>query len=71
MHHARKFFQNFMSSQFLTMTYSSTLNELDFSPARTTLPGISIKLDSASYLLWKAQEVLILHGDGLSWVCEK
>jgi hypothetical protein len=53
------------------MTYSSTLNELDFSPARTTLPGISIKLESASYLLWKAQEVLILHGDGLSWVREK
>jgi len=65
------FSKNFMSSQFLTMTYSSTLNELDFPPARTTLPRISIKLDSASYLLWEAQEVLILHGDGLSLVCKK
>jgi len=37
----------------------------EFSPAKTHLPDISIKLASNNYLLWKAQVILILRGHGL------
>jgi hypothetical protein len=37
----------------------------DFSPAKTHLPDISIKLASNNYLLWKAQVIPILRGHGL------
>lgn len=36
----------------------------EFSPTKTHLPGISIKLASNSYLLWKAQVIPILRGHG-------
>jgi hypothetical protein len=37
----------------------------EFSPAKTHLPDISIKLASNNYLLWKAQVIPILRGHGL------
>jgi len=38
---------------------------LDFTPSKTRLPGISTRLASNNYLLWKAQIVPILRGYGL------
>ena len=38
---------------------------LEFSPAKTHLLDISIKLASNNYLLWKAQVILILRGHAL------
>jgi hypothetical protein len=37
----------------------------EFSPAKTHLPDISIKLASNNYMLWKAQVISILRGHGL------
>ena len=37
----------------------------EFSPAKTHLPNISIKLASNNYMLWKAQVIPILRGHGL------
>jgi len=39
-------------------------NSLEFPPS-PHLPDISIKLASTNYLLWKAQVIPILHGNGL------
>jgi len=41
------------------------LSAPEFSPAKTHLPDISIKLASNNYLLWKAQVIPILRGHGL------
>jgi len=37
----------------------------EFSSVVPHLPDISIKLASTNYLLWKAQVIPILHGNGL------
>jgi len=40
-------------------------HSLEFSPLSPHLPDIFIKLASTNYLLWKAQVIPILRGDGL------
>ncbi|KAG6747881.1 hypothetical protein POTOM_047772 [Populus tomentosa] len=50
------------SSTFSVLPMSSAP---EFSPAKTHLPDISIKLASNNYLLWKAQVIPILRGHGL------
>jgi hypothetical protein len=40
-------------------------NSLEFPPSSPHLPNISIKLASTNYLLWKAQVIPILRGNGL------
>jgi hypothetical protein len=43
----------------------SNSHSLEFSPSSPHLPNISIKLASTNYLLWKAQVIPILCGNGL------
>jgi hypothetical protein len=43
----------------------SNSHSLEFAPSSPHLPNISIKLASTNYLLWKAQVIPILHGNGL------
>ena len=48
-----------------TSSISPVSNSLEFPPSSPHLPYISIKLASTNYLLWKAQVIPILRGNGL------
>ncbi|KAG6784643.1 hypothetical protein POTOM_010341 [Populus tomentosa] len=54
-----------MVSELAMASSTSSISAPEFSPAKTHLPDISIKLASNNYLLWKAQVIPILRGHGL------
>lgn len=53
------------SSTLMIPPMDDAFSSLEFTPSKSILPDVTIKLASNNYLLWKAHVVPVLHGHGL------